>query len=630
MALLEIFLVLVGYTEDNDDGSKGDIMKNRGRSPASHSGGARAKDTLRSGTGSSGRSVASDHEHEENPNVSTHPSGGTIALAAMTSTLAAATAEENLSLPAGAASANVSSSSVSPSHHVRHVSDADSSSLGNSIFYDDPDVLAQLSGSPADPALTQKAIEHYQAKISKTKELIKDVQTSLDTNVNEYLKLSANAADATQQQRIKQVFEKKNQKSAQQIAQLQRKLDDYKRKVSDLEKHGLPKAKIRDISQGLKHVGGNIRDGISGMSSTVMSKPKEFASIFLRGHNRYGSADNLSSSTMPAGESKSDTTGSNTRSTTLPNDKAGKPNSSSFPRDSSAQSSFEERRKCLSEDGGLRNHRSTHASEVSEDSSVHHGAAGTGTKSASSSHGIQAQIATNDSSGTNANSPLRGGNPSVGNHRSGAGQHNMINDDVAMSEWNTIVTELTLHKEEVDRLREEMDDLRQQCKADVETLTDRLLEERESYARLEEQINDLTELHQHEIENIKSGITDMEEKVQYQSEERLLDIKEHLQSLETKVTSMEHQQVQQQYLNIEGLDSSDARAIMMKLLNALITFVHVILFFIGTFMSLAKPFFRTTPRLLSTAILVLLSMAAYHQQETLAVLFLKLRQSKKS
>ena len=60
----------------------------------------------------------------------------------------------------------------------------------------------------------------------------------------------------------------------------------------------------------------------------------------------------------------------------------------------------------------------------------------------------------------------------------------------------------------------------------------------------------------------------MEEKVQYQSEERLLDIKEHLQSLETKVTSMEHQQVQQQYLNIEGLDSTDARAIMMKLLNA--------------------------------------------------------------
>jgi hypothetical protein len=33
----------------------------------------------------------------------------------------------------------------------------------------------------------------------------------------------------------------------------------------------------------------------------------------------------------------------------------------------------------------------------------------------------------------------------------------------------------------------------------------------------------------------------MEEKVQYQSEERLLDIREHLQSLENKLTAVEHQ-----------------------------------------------------------------------------------------
>jgi hypothetical protein len=36
------------------------------------------------------------------------------------------------------------------------------------------------------------------------------------------------------------------------------------------------------------------------------------------------------------------------------------------------------------------------------------------------------------------------------------------------------------------------------------------------------------------------------------------------------------QATQQQYLNIEGLDSSDARAIMMKLLTATITVVHVV------------------------------------------------------
>ena len=170
-----------------------------------------------------------------------------------------------------------------------------------------------------------------------------------------------------------------------------------------------------------------------------------------------------------------------------------------------------------------------------------------------------------------------------------------------------------------------MEELRQQCKQEVESLTYKLYEERESYARLEEQINDLTELHQHEIENVKSGITDMGEKLHVQSEERLLEVKDHLHSLENKVTSMEHQQAQQ--LNIEGLDSSDAREVMMKLLNILITFVHVILFFIGTFMNLAKPFLRTTPRLLTTTLVVMVSVCAYHQQEAILALFFKLKQT---
>lgn len=571
--------------------------------------GARVKDTLRSGTGSSGRSVASDHEHEE---FSSHPSGVTGALAVATSSLAAATAEEmSLTLPANM------SATVSPSHHVRHHSntlpagfagsDADTSSLGNSIFYDDPEVMAQLSaaGGTPDPALTQKAIETYQMKIGKTKDLIKEVQTSLDANVDEYLKLSANATDGVQQQRIKQVFEKKNQKSAQQIAQLQRKLEEYNRKVRDLEKYGLQKPKIRDIGQGLKHVGGNIRDGITGMSSTVMSKPKEFANFVMR-HHKFGSADNLSA--VP-----SESSGKNDKSTVGKEEKHHhKPNSSSLPREGSAgggslmsnerQSSYEERRKCLSEDGGLRL-RMGRPSDASDATSSSNPAPGT--KSQSSHGQLQQQQQHQMTS-----SPNR--------------KPNIISEEAA-TEWNAIVQELTLHKEEVALLREEMEELRQQAKQDVEALTYKLFEERESYARLEEQINDLTELHQHEIENIKSGISDMEEKVQYQSEERLLDIKEHLQSLETKVTSMEHQQVQQQYLNIEGLDSSDARAIMMKLLNALITFVHVILFLIGTFMNLAKPFLRTTSRLLMTTIIVIVSVCAYHQQEALLALFLKLK-----
>jgi hypothetical protein len=62
-----------------------------------------------------------------------------------------------------------------------------------------------------------------------------------------------------------------------------------------------------------------------------------------------------------------------------------------------------------------------------------------------------------------------------------------------------------------------------------------LQEERFRSERLEEQVNDLTELHQNEVENLKQTITDMEEKVQYQSEERLRDIHEMLESCQTKV-----------------------------------------------------------------------------------------------
>ena len=60
-------------------------------------------------------------------------------------------------------------------------------------------------------------------------------------------------------------------------------------------------------------------------------------------------------------------------------------------------------------------------------------------------------------------------------------------------------------------------------------------EERFRTERLEEQINDLTELHQNEVENLKQAMADMEEKVQYQSEERLRDIHEILEHCQTKV-----------------------------------------------------------------------------------------------
>lgn len=124
-------------------------------------------------------------------------------------------------------------------------------------------------------------------------------------------------------------------------------------------------------------------------------------------------------------------------------------------------------------------------------------------------------------------------------------------------------------------------------------LSHALQEERFRSERLEEQINDLTELHQNEVENLKQTITDTEEKVQYQSEDRLRDIHEMLESCQTKICKMEHQQQQHQYVSLEGVDSSNTRALDVKLVNVVLTVLQVILLLVATCAGIMMPFLRT-------------------------------------
>jgi chromosome segregation ATPase len=72
---------------------------------------------------------------------------------------------------------------------------------------------------------------------------------------------------------------------------------------------------------------------------------------------------------------------------------------------------------------------------------------------------------------------------------------------------------------------------------EITDLAVQLESERYRAERLEEQINDLTELHQNEIENLKQNIADMEEKVQYQSDERLRDVNDVLENCQTRVST---------------------------------------------------------------------------------------------
>lgn len=149
-------------------------------------------------------------------------------------------------------------------------------------------------------------------------EQIKVEQTARDQNVAEYLKL-VNNADKQQVGRIRQVFEKKNQKSAQSIARLQRKLEQYHRRMRDSETNGKHSHKdgsgkesgthskegsLKDISTTGRHPAldkvKTIGPGVSLSPPFFFNKSREFANLI---RNKFGSADNIAhlKSSMEAG-----------------------------------------------------------------------------------------------------------------------------------------------------------------------------------------------------------------------------------------------------------------------------------------------------------------------------------------
>ncbi|XP_033177479.1 transmembrane and coiled-coil domains protein 2 isoform X9 [Bombus vosnesenskii] len=364
-----------------------------------------------------------------------------------------------------------------------------------------------------------QAIEHIQSKIAKTRELIRIEQTTRDENVNEYLKLAANA-DKQQLTRIKAVFEKKNQKSAHSISQLQKKLDSYTKKLKHYELNGAPTSHrqprevLRDMGQGLK---------------SVMSKPREFAHLIK---NKFGSADNINTLSL----------------------------------------------------------ESSNGDNASvEDEKAHHGSATLpGGCSLGSTHSAAAMKFPSEEGSECSSVTSESGPGSRGQ------AHTCHSSNNAALSLKSIFSELQEHRENLERMKDKLEGLKS-LQQEVTYLSHALQEERFRSERLEEQINDLTELHQNEVENLKQTITDMEEKVQYQSEDRLRDIHEMLESCQTKICKMEHQQQQhQQYVTLEGLDNSNARALVVKLINVVLTVLQVILLLVATGAGIMMPFLRTS------------------------------------
>ncbi|KAM4720924.1 transmembrane and coiled-coil domains protein 1 isoform 3-T3 [Rhinophrynus dorsalis] len=419
-----------------------------------------------------------------------------------------------------------------------------------------------VDGTP-DPQRTKAAIVQLQQKILKLTEQIKIEQTARDDNVAEYLKL-ANNADRQQGARIKQVFEKKNQKSSQNILHLQKKLEHYHRRLREVEQNGIarqPKDVFRDMHQGLKDVGArvtgfsegvvdSVRGGLSSFSQAthsaagaVVSKPREIASLL---RNRFGSSDNIASLDDP----------------------------SALP---SAQG---------------------------EDLVPGKGIGTLNMLQASPKYGSEEDCSSATSGSLGANSTS--GGPGGGGGGGGSSRTNTL-DLQGLTGLEVVIHELQEMREAQGQLEESLEGLKSQYQRDYSYVLQALQEERYRCERLEEQLNDLTELHQNEILNLKQELASMEEKIAYQSYERARDIQEALEACQTRISKMELQQQQQQVVQLEGLENATARNLLGKLINVLLAVMAVVLVFVSTVANCVVPLLKTRGRTLGTLLLVVLA-----------------------
>ncbi|XP_054876403.1 transmembrane and coiled-coil domain protein 3 isoform X2 [Poeciliopsis prolifica] len=407
-------------------------------------------------------------------------------------------------------------------------------------------------------------IDRLQQKILKVTEQIRVEQEARDENVAEYLKL-VNNADRQQVSRIRQVFEKKNQKSAQSITNLQKKLEQYHRRMKDDENHGKHSQKdssstsskesasrskddsLRDISSSGRHSAldkiKTIGPGVSLTPPFFFNKPRGIANLIK---NKFGSADNIAhlKSSMESGS-------------------------------------------------GL------HAEGASRGLS---GSANTVAKPSKYHSDDECSSGTSGSADSNGNPAGGSGTGSVGAGRSEFSGRLM--------EVLDMVREV---RDAQTQLAEDMDAMNTQFKRDYSYFTQVMQEERYRCERLEDQLNDLTELHQHETSNLKQELASIEEKMAYQAYERARDIQEVLETCQTRVSKLELQQQQQQ--QTVQLENTDAKVLLGRLINIMLAIATVLLVCVSTAAKFTAPLLRSRLHMVLTCVCVSLLVMLWKNWE---------------
>lgn len=391
-------------------------------------------------------------------------------------------------------------------------------------------------------------------KIMKVSEQLRVERMEQDENVAEFLKL-VSAADKHQVARIKQVFAKKNQKTTQNISQLQKKLEQYNLRMKEMENSLNPKPnslkdspavdnqakdhQVKEVSKEstkdlLKDVNCRTRQhrrdkiktigpGVFLTPPSFFNKPKKIASLF---RNKFGSADNISNlkNSLEEGEGR-----------TL-----------------SGSTTIVEKSKYDSDD--------------------------------------------ESSTGTSASADSNGNPPSINNDQ------NPVN--MMMEEFHEI-------RQSQVQLADEMQGLQQMLSEDC--CKQMLEDEKYRVDRLEERLNDLVDLHQHEMANLKQDLASIEERVAYQANERARDLQEVLESCHSRICKVE-QQVQ--VVQVEG-DNKFSHKLLAKAINVLLAITTLLLVCVSVVTRCITASLRGRLHLLMTVLIAMLITLIWRNWEKL-------------
>ena len=123
---------------------------------------------------------------------------------------------------------------------------------------------------------------------------------------------------------------------------------------------------------------------------------------------------------------------------------------------------------------------------------------------------------------------------------------NELEDALYTSQYNTVMAELVNLKQEVETLRTNIDEQEKEMLDEMKALHDQLNETKVRQDNLEYQINAMSELRQAELSELRHTIDEKHDIMEYQGQEKVQDLGESIISLETRISKLEHQTVNNQ------------------------------------------------------------------------------------